>query len=138
MALDPDSLKTKLSCVAGGMGGQTKILGNSEMPIGMAGACGLCLFVVLEHPSSDQTTPPLIPINLLKKLDAVIRPKHEIMTLADAGVTTKLVSIERKQHQTTSLMNFSAEGWAMPEEVIEACFRQFGGNPFISRTDGPD
>ena len=72
----------------------------------MAGACGLCFSVVLQDPSPDATTPPLIPINLLKKLDAVMRPKHELMTLVDAGVTTRLVSIERTEHQTTSSTNF--------------------------------
>ena len=41
------------------------------------------------------------------------------MTLADAVVTNKLVVIERTQHQTTSLMNFPAEGWALPDEVID-------------------
>ena len=74
-------------------------------------------------PIGIATTLPLIPINLLKKLDTVIRPKDELLTLVDAGVTTKLVSIQRTEHQTTSLMNFPSEGWSMQDEVITPVFR---------------
>ena len=73
--------------VAGGIGGSAKTLGVAEVPIGMAGVCGTCRFVILEDPSPQNTTPPLIPINYLKTVDVVIRPKHEIMTLAEAGKT---------------------------------------------------
>ena len=80
--------------------------------------------------------PPLIPINYLKNVDAVLRPKHEIMNLAEAGVTTKLVSIEGTQHQTTSMMNFPEEGWSLPEKSLDHFVRKYGGNPFCLRLDG--
>ena len=82
------------------------------------------------------TTPPLIPINYLKTVDAVIRPKHEIMTLAEAGKSTKLVSIPRTQHQTTSMMNFPEDGWTLPMKSLEYYVKKYGDNPFSLRLDG--
>ena len=64
----------------------------------MAGVCGTCMFFILEDPSPKNTTLPLIPINYLKREEAVIRPKHEIMTLAEAGKTTKLIWRHPKMH----------------------------------------
>ena len=105
--------------IAGGSRGEAKTLEMDGIPIGMAGVCGACRFVILEDPPPQNTTLPLIPINYLKNVDAVLRPKHEIMILAEAGVTTKLASIERIQHQKTSMMNFPEEGWALPERDID-------------------
>ena len=121
---------------AGGIGGTAKTLGTAEVPIDMAGVCGLCRFVMLDDPFSKATTPPLISMNLLKEMDAVLRPKHEIMTLAEAGVTTKLVSIERTQHQMTSTMNFPEEGWSLPEGYIDYYVKSCGGTSFCLRLDG--
>ena len=122
--------------VAGGIGGSAKTLGIAEVPVGLAGVNGTCRFVILEDPCPENATPPLIPINYLKKVDAVIRPKHEIMTLAGAGKTTKLVSIPRTQHQTTSMMKFSEEGWMLPDDRLERYVKKYGGNPFGLRLDG--
>ena len=122
--------------VAGGIGGSAKTLGIAEVPVGMAGVCGTCRFVILEDPSPKNTTPPLIPINYLKTVDAVLRPKHELMTLAEDGNSTKLVSIPRTQHQTTSTMNFPEEEWSLPKKSLKRYVKKYGGNWFCLRLDG--
>ena len=116
--------------IVGGIGGSAKTLGIAEVPVGMAGVCGTCRFVIWEDHSPKNTTPPLIPIKYLKTVDAVIRHNHEIMTLAETGKSTKLVSIPRTQHQTTSMMNFPEEGWTLPQKSLEYYVKRYGGNPF--------
>ena len=60
----------------------------------------------------DQTTgtPPHLPIKFLKEHDTVIEPKQKRLTLRSKGVYTELVEFD-SAHQTTSLMNFAADGW---------------------------
>ena len=58
------------------------------------------------------------------------------MTLAEAGKTTKLVSIPRTQHQTTSMMNFPEKGWSLPEKSLGHFVTKYGGNLFCLRLDG--
>ena len=104
-----------------------RLFGVAEVPLGLAVVCGTCRFVILEDHCPENTTPPVIPINYLKRVDAVIRQKREYMTLAEAGKTTKLVSIPRTQHQTTSMMNFPEEGWMLPDEKLERYVKEYGG-----------
>ena len=63
--------------IDGGIGGSATTLAIAEVPIGMAGVCGTRKFVALEDPSPKNNTPPLIPINYLKTVDAVLRPNND-------------------------------------------------------------
>ena len=129
--LRPVFEKIPSNLIAGGLGRSAKTLGIAEVPVGLAGVCGTCRFVILEDPCPENITPPSSPINYLKKVDAVIRPKHEIMSLAEAGKTTRLVSIPRTQHQTTSMMKFPDEGWALPEKEFEFYVKKYGDIRFV-------
>ena len=75
---------------AGGIGGQAKVLAVCIMPTGLAGVNGVSKWVVLDEPDPNHRVPPLIPITLLKELDAVIEPKEKRVTLRFTGSVTEL------------------------------------------------
>ena len=72
-------------CKAGGIGGSATPIGMAEMPVGIAGAHGICRLVILEDPSEKAQTPPLVPTELLKEFDSVIEPKTEFLSLRISG-----------------------------------------------------
>ena len=118
-------------CEAGGIGGAAKPLAICDIPTGLAGIDGLSRWVVLDDPHPDHRTPPLLPIKLLKALDAVHESKYARLTLREANVTVQLASLEPSEHQTCSMMLFSPEGWELPEHLQGDFPRVQGSNPFV-------
>eukprot|EP00973_Karenia_brevis_P067718 9421043-Karenia_brevis.AAC.1 len=57
----------------------------ADMPMGVAGTSGVCRFLIVEDPPEAET-PTLVPISLLETWDAVLEPKHSLMTPRDAGM----------------------------------------------------
>ena len=136
--LQPSFLPLPEHAEAGGIGGQAKVLAVCMMPTGLAGVNGVSRWVILDEPDSKQNIPPLIPITLLKELDAVIEPRERRLTLRFSGSVTKLEELE-SGHQTMLLMDFEADnGWSLPEEIESDYFTPSGINPFVfNPSDGP-
>ena len=81
------------SCEAGSIGGNAKVLAICDMPTGIGGLNGITTWVVLDE-LPGQPVPPLLPIKLLKMLDAVHEPKYHMLTFREAGVQVELESLE--------------------------------------------
>ena len=79
--LQPMFLELPERAEAGGIGGAAKVLAMCIMPTGLAGVNGVSQWVVLDEPDPKHRVPPLIPINMLKDLDAVIEPRQKKLTL---------------------------------------------------------
>ena len=78
--------------------------------------------------------PPLLPISLLKILDAVIEPARNRMTLRDRGVSATLTELP-SGHQTASMMHFDpSDGWNLPREEQVEWMTPSGKNPFLLET----
>ncbi len=112
--LKPMFRQVPVHAEAGGIGGAAKVVAVCEMPCGIAGMNALTTWVVLDEPDDSQRVPPLLPIRILKDLDAVHEPKHCKLTLRMPGVTTILDELDTG-HQTTLMTRFDHEGWSFPE-----------------------
>jgi len=102
------------TCEAGGIGGAAKPIGLCDIPTGIAGLNGLTRWVILDDSDTPNKYPPLLPIKILKLLDAVLEPAQKRMTLRTAGLCTQLEELQPSEHQTTSMLNFSSDGWSIP------------------------
>ena len=99
------------------------------MPTGLAGVDGLSRWVDLDEPDPKRRVPPLIPITLLKELDAVIEPKEKRLTLRLKGSVTELEELE-SGHQTMLMMDFDTDdGGLLPESVESEFLTPSGVNP---------
>ena len=84
------------------------------------------------RPQTSST--PLIPITLLKELDAVIEPKEKRLTLRLTGSVTELEELE-SGHQTMLMTDFDADnGWFLPESVESEYITPNGVSPFLVRS----
>ncbi len=122
-------------CEAGGIGGHAKALAICDIPTGIAGLNGLTRWVVLEESDPNQKVPPLLPIKLLKALDAVIETRTRKLTLRCAKVSTILEEVLPSEHQTTSVMAFDKPGWDLREDVRQEVVGASPINPFVFDPD---
>ena len=76
----------------------------------------------------------MLPIKLLKDLDAVIEPKMKKLYLRSAGVGTELDELP-SEHQTTSMMHFGKDGWQIPQDIEKKFLNECDGNPFLHDAD---
>ena len=128
--LQPAFLPLPESREAGGIGGTQKIVAICDMPTGLAGLNGITRWAVLDEPDTKQRVPPLVPIKLLKMLDAVHEPKHLKLTLREANKVAHLEELLPSEHQTMSLMDMDADGWHIREDVLAELEAQGNGDIF--------
>jgi hypothetical protein len=126
-------------CEAGGIGGAAKAVALCDVPTGLASLSGITRWLVTEDPNSNEKayTPPLMPIKLLKDLDAIIEPKTKKMTFRSAGVFTNLEDLP-SEHQTASLMHFGPDGWCIPKDIEDKAICECKGNPFVFDPEEPE
>ena len=85
------------------------------MPTGLAGLNGITRWAILDDEGDHmcdpaRRTPPLLPIKLLKALDAVHESKYKKLIFREAGVIADLEELDPSEHQTLSMMDFDEEG----------------------------
>ena len=98
---------------AGGIGGSAKTVGLCDMPTGIAGVSTVSRWVILEDPPREERrTPPLIPITLLKRLDAVHDIGRKRLLLRKAKTSTICEEVD-SGHQSVSMMNFGKRGFKL-------------------------
>ncbi len=108
-----------------GVGGASTIVEIAEVPVGLGGFPGIMTFTVLDD-SNGQEVPPLVPINLLEGLDAVLAIRDGTMDLRAIGVVVQCAK-EMTGHHSASLMDFPESGWCLPTYMLD----KYGGrDPF--------
>jgi hypothetical protein len=95
---------------ARGVGGEAKVKGVVEIPIGVGGVNG-----VLEATVIEENVPLLIPVRLLRDLRAVIDVSESVMFRKQAAHTT--MSILPSGHASISVTEFAPGGWELPREA---------------------
>lgn len=98
---------------ARGVGGQAVAVGVMELPIGIANVNG-----ILEVTIVEDDVPLLLPVSLLKDLQANIDMNTNTLTLGKFETRTKMSSLP-SGHVTVSVMDFDEAGWQVPKEASE-------------------
>jgi len=129
----PVFIPLRETCEAGGIGGSARPIGLCFVPTGIAGVNGITRWCIL-HEEKDEKIPPLLPIKLLKALDAVVEPAKKRMTLREANAWTELEELP-SGHQTTSLMHFDDGEWQLPASLEKDWLNSSSEDPFDF--DGP-
>ena len=96
---------------ARGVGGQAQVVAVVEIPLGLAGVCG-----ILEVTVVKEEVPLLLPISLLKELKAVINLEEMNLHLSAEGKQTPLVSFHTG-HVGIDICNFGNHGWTLPQQA---------------------
>ena len=96
---------------ARGVGGEAVVKGVIELPIGIAGVNG-----VLEVTVVQEDVPLLLPVKLLRELQAVIDFGEEKVTLGGFKRSTNMFRMP-SGHVTVSIIEFDAHGWQLPIEA---------------------
>lgn len=114
--------KTDKKAQARGVGGEAKVQGVVEIPMGLGGVNG-----VLEATVVQEDVPLLIPVRLLRDLRAVIDFSKEQVQLMKYDRSTPM-TILPSGHASVSIVDFASEGWSLP---IEAKVRGMREEDFI-------
>ena len=118
----------------GGVGGQSTIIANCQMPVCIAGIPGLMEFTITEDNGPDDHIPPLLPNSYFINTDASIESARDRMTLRACGsAVARLWRTENRVRQTTSLMAFNGQPWRLPKVLYNSFLKEFGGGPFRIR-----
>ena len=96
---------------ARGVGGEAKVKGVVEIPLGLGGVNG-----VLEATVIEEDVPLLIPVRLLRDLRAVIDFSTESVMFRKHGAHTTM-SILPSGHASISVTEFAPDGWELPREA---------------------
>ena len=100
------SSKLQLGGSAGGVGGESRIIGVCEMPMGIGGVSSSMEWQICEDPNPSHPVPPLIPITYIRDADCLIDVNNRKMTQrACNNKVAELVDLDTG-HQSTSMMNF--------------------------------
>ena len=97
---------------ARGVGGEAVVKGVVELPIGIAGVNG-----VLEATVVQEDVPLLLPVKLLRELQAVIDFGAERVVLGGFKRSTHMSRMP-SGHVTVSITEFDENGWELPIEAI--------------------
>ena len=103
--------KTDKKAQARGVGGEAKVQGVVEIPMGLGGVNG-----VLEATVVQEDVPLLIPVRLLRDLRAVIDFSKEQVQLMKYDRSTPM-TILPSGHASISIVDFASEGWSLPIEA---------------------
>ena len=103
--------KTDKKAQARGVGGEAKVQGVVEIPMGLGGVNG-----VLEATVVQEDVPLLIPVRLLRDLRAVIDFSKEQVQLMKYDRSTPM-TILPSGHASVSIVDFASEGWSLPIEA---------------------
>ena len=102
-----------------GIGGQSRIAGIADVPIGLAGINGVLRVTVIED-SPEQAIPLLLPINLQELLNVTICLPAATITFSQNGsqYSTKMHTLPSK-HRTIDIFEFEPQaGWYMPPDAF--------------------
>ena len=95
-------------CKAHGVGGQAKVVGMAALPLGLAGCSG-----VLEVSVIEGDVPLLLPIKLLRGLQAVVDLSCDSMHLKSLGRSVELHSLP-SGHVAVDVLDFGERGFSLP------------------------
>ena len=107
---------------AHGIGGAAKVVGVAALPLGLAGSSG-----VLEATVVDNEVPLLLPVKMLRKLQAVIDVGGGCMHLKALNKTVELNHLP-SGHLAVDVLDFGQSGFQHPVEAVEAGYREFRCN----------
>eukprot|EP00435_Cladocopium_sp_Y103_P071079 s134_g36.t1 len=99
---------------AHGVGGAANVLGSAAIPLGIQGNSG-----VLEVTVVEGDVPLLLPIKLLRELQASIDIPQSCMHLHRLQVTVELHSL-LSGHLAMEVLRFGDQGFVCPAEVVHA------------------
>ena len=105
-------------CKAHGVGGQAKVVGMAALPLGLAGCSG-----VLEVSVIEGDVPLLLPIKLLRGLQAVVDLSCDSMHLKSLGRSVELHSLP-SGHVAVDVLDFGERGFSLPSEAREAGYTE--------------
>ena len=99
---------TQKRAQASGVGGRATVLGIAELPVGIAGVNGL-----LEVTAVQDNVPLLLPIKLLRQLEAIVDLDQNILHLKAYGVQTDMQEMP-SGHMSVSVTSYADGGWKLP------------------------
>lgn len=102
---------------ARGVGGEAKVVGVAQIPIGLGGISG-----ILECTVVQEDIPLLLPIRLLRDLSVNIDFKTNILQVQKFGVSIPMETMS-SGHATISIVDFG-KGWVMPQDGEKAGLRE--------------
>ena len=98
---------------AHGIGGAAKVVGVAALPLGLAGSSG-----VLEATVVDNEVPLLLPVKMLRSLQAVIDVGEECMHLRALNRSVELSRLP-SGHLAVDVLDFGPSGFQHPVEAVE-------------------
>ena len=129
---------------AGGVGGESTMVGLCEMPMGVGGVSSSMEWQICEDPDPEQPVPPLLPISYIRNSDSLIDVSGKMMI--QRACNNKIAELEDLEtgHQSTSLMSFGTKPWEelmaeLAPEYFETRLDANGKLPFMlaNRTGTP-
>ena len=96
---------------ARGIGGEARVVGVVEIPVGIAGVNGLIEATVVE-----EDVPFLLSIKFLQQVKATISLSEQELHLGAFGRSTKLQEMPTG-HVAVDVLQFEAQGWSLPTSV---------------------
>ena len=103
---------------AHGVGGQAEVHGIAAIPLGLAGSSG-----VLEVTVVSGDVPLLLPIRMLKELQAVIDLESSRMTLKRLRQSVELHTMP-SGHVAVDILNFGPEGFSFPQQARDVGYAE--------------
>lgn len=103
---------------AHGIGGAAKVAGVAALPLGLAGSSG-----VLEATVVDNEVPLLLPVKMLRSLQAVIDVGGECMHLKALNKSVELSQLP-SGHLAVDVLDFGPSGFQHPVEAVEAGYHE--------------
>ena len=103
---------------ARGVGGEATVVGVAEVPLGIGGACG-----VLECTVVKEEVPLLLPVKLLREVEAVIDLQSDRLQLKKFDASTPM-RVASTGHATVSVVDFGEKGWSLPIEAVKLGVRE--------------
>ena len=110
---------------AHGIGGAARVIGVAALPLGLAGSSG-----VLEATVVDNEVPLLLPVKMLRSLQAVIDVGGGCMHLKALNKSVELSQLP-SGHLAVDVLDFGPSGFQHPVEAVEAGYHEcdFRCNP---------
>ena len=102
---------------AHGIGGEAKVVGVAEIPLGIGGIYG-----VLEYTVVKEEVPLLLPIQLLRQVEALVNLQSNVLSLQKFAVKTPMKMISTG-HAMVSVTEFGPDGWRLPREALDGGLR---------------
>ena len=104
-----------LSILAQGVGGSSKFLHSSELPLAIRGVCG-----TLTCHCIKENIPLLLPVDLCKKLGMILNMPDLLVIWKNIKKTSKIFEVGAGGHLAVPIFEFPVSGWENHMKLLRA------------------